>query len=104
MNIQPNRIDTVLNQAAKMFSATQASIGSTTSFNIDGHDVSSKLYGFNGTRKGCIIELSVNNVMLERIILKKQGDMFSPATKYNYRSLYNFKKNIVSRPSLDLAN
>lgn len=104
MNIQADKIDRTLNKAAKLFSATKASIGSVTSMDIDGTKVDSKLYGYNGSRKGCIIELTVNNVMLERITLIKKGDTFSPTTKYGYQSLYNFKKNIVSRPSADLGN
>lgn len=103
MNIETSKIDRSISNAAKLLLSCNASIGSAHSVVMNGHHVTSKLYGFNSTRKNCVMELSIDGIMLDRILLKKKGEHFETKYKMNYNKLFDIKSKTPSQPPVDEA-
>lgn len=103
MNIEASKIDRGISNAAKLLLSCNASIGSVHSVVMNGHNVTSKLYGFNVSRKNCLVEVSIDGVMLDRVLLKKKGDRFEPKYKMNYNKLYDVKSKAPVQPPVDEA-
>jgi len=65
--------------------------------------VKSKLYGYNSSKKGVVIEVSINNVLIERISMTRKNpeDEFVPRYQYDFNKLYQIRSKTPVQPPVD---
>lgn len=104
MNVSADRI---LKQVSKN-AATIVGFGSALGSNIttildDDCVLKTKLYGFNSTKKGLVIEVSINNVMLDRVVLSRKNEEshFQTKYKYDFVKMYGIRCKEPARPPVD---
>lgn len=75
-NVTSAAIMQVVNRATKELAGSK--LGSEVSFRSMETDIKTQLWGFNSSRSCVVVELSINNIMLEKITLKRDGGDFAP--------------------------
>ncbi|QYN80049.1 hypothetical protein PQD71_gp156 [Kosakonia phage Kc263] len=79
----------VVNRATKLLADSK--LGSEVKFHSNGADIETQLWGFNAARNRVVVHLKINDVLVDKINLKRHGDDFIPVHKvdpaYRYKLL-----------------
>lgn len=103
MKVTSEKITRIVTGHARTFTKLNSALGSTCKIIVDGHEISSKLYGYNSSRKSIIIEVSVDSVMLERVTLSRKypEDDYVHQYKLDYSRLFHIKSKEPKRAPVD---
>ena len=98
MKFENSKVVRLVERHATEYANEKAEIGATKSIIFDGVEVSTRLYGFNSSRKGIIVETTIGNVKLGCSTLKQKPRGFSHVNNVNYNWLYNQAVQTVKDP------
>lgn len=98
MKFENAKVVRLVERHATEFANEGAELGATKSIMFDGVEVSTKLFGFNSSRKGIIVETTIGNVKLGCSSLKLKPRGFTHVVNVNYNWLYNQAVQSVKEP------
>lgn len=98
MKFENSKVVRLIERHAAEYAQEGAPVGAKKSIIFDGIEISTKLYGFNSSRKGAIIETTIGNVTLGCSSLKLKPRGFTHLVNVNYNWLYNQKVQEVKNP------
>lgn len=98
MKFENAKVVRLVERHAAEFANEGAKLGATKSIIFDGVEITTKLNGFNSSRKGIIIETTIGNVKLGCSTLKQKPRGFTHVVNVNYNWLYNQAVQMVKDP------
>lgn len=88
-----NKVSRLVGKACKLLTDNQARVGSVINFLANDAQVTSKLWGFNSSRNGVVIEVAINGVVIDKVHYSRPrgGDLYNQQHKCNFTYLYKLK-------------
>lgn len=105
MKVEAAKIMRRIVKDANTFHRFNSAIGShnLTVLDQEGNQLVTKLYGFNSSKLGMVLEITINGVMLERITVSRKNHESEYQTKYKYDfcKMYNIRSKEPVRAPVD---
>lgn len=88
-----SKISRLVTKACKMLIDTNGKVGSVINFQAHNSQVTTKLWGFNSSRTGLVVEVAIDGVVIDKVPYERPhgGDLFTQKYNCNFAYLYKLR-------------
>lgn len=96
-SVTNEKIDRLVSAAALQLSQV-GKVGEKTVVKLEDAEVTTQLWGFNSSFKRLLVEVTINGIVVDKVLMKRVGDEYVKMFNHNYNYRYHlFLKQGVSK-------
>lgn len=89
--LQNEKIHRLIGKACKILVDTKATLGSKIDYMASGSFITTKLWGFNATRKAMVVEVIINGAVIDKVEVVQSADTYTHRYNPKFNYLYRYK-------------